>query len=179
MEVVAYHGIDPGEEILMSCKRPIQESAHHQAVLTVQDVPVETPIESRRKYLKDHWEFDCKCDLCRGSEADIEDSELWRRRMKSLKATVLDARAEGFYQDAINMAEEWLMFSELDRVPPLLPEYHDTLADLYFSKGDMVNATLYARMAVDGWAKLGSVDDDHLEKARLFLNRLYQLNGKR
>ncbi|KAL2258178.1 hypothetical protein VTK26DRAFT_8625 [Humicola hyalothermophila] len=159
MEVITYHAINAGEEILVSY------------------VPIETPIESRRQYLKSNWEFDCGCALCRGSEADIEDSESWRRRMKSLKASVLSAREEGFYQDAINMVEDWLMFAELDRVPPLLAEYHGTLADLYFLNGDMANATRYARMAVDGWAKLGSVDDDNLERARLFLNHLNQLNA--
>lgn len=99
--------------------------------------------------------------------------------MKSLKATVLDARSEGFYQDAITMAEEWLMFSEWERLPPLEPEYHDALADLYFLNGDMLNATRYARMAVDGWVRFGSVDDSELERARVFLAHLDQLNARR
>lgn len=147
--------------------------------LLSQDVPLETSAESRRQYLKDHWGFDCMCSLCQASETDIGNSDSWRRRMKSLKTSVPEAREGGFYQDAINMAEEWLMFSEWERVPPLEPEYHDTLADLYFLKGDMVNATRYARMAVDGWAKLASVDDDQLEKARLFLSHLDRLSEKR
>jgi hypothetical protein len=91
----------------------------------------------------------------------------------------VNARGQGYYSDAITMTEEWLMFSEWDRVPPLMPEYHDVLADLYSLKGDVVNATRYARMAVDGWARLGSVDDDDLENARVFLARLDKLNEKR
>lgn len=64
------------------------------------------------------------------------------------------------------------MFAEWDRQPPLMPEYHSILADLYHLQRDMVNATRYARMAVDGWAKLGSVDDEQLVQASLFLDRL-------
>ncbi|KAK4119402.1 hypothetical protein N657DRAFT_659037 [Parathielavia appendiculata] len=154
MEVVAYHIMEPGEEILVSY------------------VPLETPLGKRRQYLKDHWGFDCTCSLCRGPEADIEDSENWRRKIKSLKETIEDAKSNGFYQDAITMTEEWLLISEWDRAPVFMPEYHDALADLYFLNGDMVNATRHARMAVDGWARLGSVDDEGLENARLFLRRL-------
>ena len=147
-------------------------------ILTVPDVPLETPVEERRRYLREHWGFDCACSLCRASESDIGDSESWRRKIKSLKETILDARNQGFYQDAITMTEEWLMISEWDRAPPFMPEYHDTLADLYFLKGDMANATRYARMAMDGWARFGSVDDEQLERAGLFLRRLDHLNEK-
>jgi hypothetical protein len=140
--------------------------------LTVKDVPLETPIKTRRQYLKDNWGFDCTCSLCRGPDSDIEDSESWRRKLKSLRETIADARSQGYYQDAITMTEELLQFSEWDRSPVFMPEYHDALADLYFLNGDMVNATKYARMAVDGWARFGSVDDEGLEKARLFLSQL-------
>ncbi|KAL2138018.1 hypothetical protein VTI28DRAFT_7659 [Corynascus sepedonium] len=161
MEVVAFHAIEQGEEIVMSY------------------VPLETPAEERRRYLRDHWDFDCSCSLCRASELDRTNSEAWREKVKSLKETILNARSEGYYQHAITMTEEWLMISEWDMTPPFMPEYHDTLADLYFLKGDMANATRYARMAVDGWAKLGSVDDEQLERARLFLHHLDELNEKR
>ncbi|KAK3293798.1 uncharacterized protein B0H64DRAFT_442903 [Chaetomium fimeti] len=160
MEVVAFRAIQPGEEIVMSY------------------VPLETPVEERRRYLKDHWGFNCACSLCRASKLDADDSEAWREKVKSLKATIQDARSQGYYKNAIVMAEEWLLVSEWDMTPPFMPEYHDTLADLYFLKGDMVNATRYARMAMDGWARFGSVDDEQLERAAAFLQRLDQLNEK-
>lgn len=72
------------------------------------------------------------------------------------------------------------MVSEWERVHPLAPEYHDVLAELYSRKGDMVNGTRYGRMAVDGWVKFGSVDDDQLEQARVFLRDLQHVaNSKR
>ncbi|AEO70984.1 uncharacterized protein THITE_2055665 [Thermothielavioides terrestris NRRL 8126] len=153
MEVVAYHAIEPGEEIVMSCK---------------------PPAEVRRKYLKDHWGFDCACSLCRGPQTAVDESESWRRKIKSLKGTIASAKAEGFYRDAIAMTKEWLMFAEWDRQPPFMPEYYSELAELYFLMGDTVNATRYARMSLDGWARFGSVDDEQVEKARLFLHRLEQ-----
>lgn len=76
------------------------------------------------------------------------------------------------------MAEELLMFSEWDRVPPFMPDYHDTLAHLHYLNGNMANATRYGRMALDGWAKFGSVDDDDLEKAREFLEHLFHTHEK-
>jgi hypothetical protein len=172
MEVIAYHAIEPGDEILISCKSLPASRTNESLAVTYKDVPLETPVEIRRQYLKQHWGFDCSCSLCRGPQTDLADSESWRRKIKSLKETIMNAKAEGFYQDAIVMTEEWLMFSEWDRQPPLMPEYHDLLADLYHLKGDLVNATRYARMAVDGWVNLGSVDDKELEQARLFLGRL-------
>lgn len=91
----------------------------------------------------------------------------------------MNARRDGFYQDAITMTEEWLMFSEWDRSPPFMPEYYGTLADLYSLKGDVANATRYARMALDGWARLGSVDDEGLETARMFLASLERSRGRK
>ncbi|KAK4149185.1 SET domain-protein 5 [Chaetomidium leptoderma] len=161
MEVVAFSTIEQDDEILMSY------------------VPLETPTESRRNYLKEHWGFDCTCSLCRGSETDIGDSENWRKQIKSVKETILDAKSQGFFPDAITMVHDWAKLSEWDKTPPFMPEYHDLLADLYLLNGDMVNATRYARMAVDGWVRLGSVDDEHLEKARVFLGRVDQLNERR
>jgi hypothetical protein len=151
----------------------------HTFLTTLPDVPLETPSTTRRQYLKSHWNFDCTCALCTGPASDVEESDAWREKIKSLRATIASARSEGFYHDAIVMAEEWLMFAEWDRQPPLMAEYHDTLADLYFLKGDMVNATRHARMALDEWVRLGSVDDDGLEKARVFLGRLEASDGRR
>ncbi|KAK3390710.1 hypothetical protein B0H63DRAFT_410660 [Podospora didyma] len=154
MEVGAYRQIETGEEIVMSY------------------VPVTAKHTDRRNYLKENWGFDCKCSLCLASELDVSDSEGRRRRMTELKESVLHARREGFFQDAINMAGEWLMFSEWESLPPLESEFHDTLSELYLLNGDMVNATRHGRMALDEWVKLGSVDDDQLERSRLFLRGL-------
>jgi len=154
MEVVSYTTIEPGEEI------------------TITYVPLATKRDVRRQYLQDNWGIDCQCDLCHAPAIDIAESETSRRRMDELKDTILDARREGFFQDAINIAADWLTLSEWERVPPLAPEYHDTLAELYLLNGDMVNATRYARMALDGWVRLGSVDDEQLERSRLLLRSL-------
>lgn len=109
----------------------------------------------------------------------MQDSEAWREKIKSLKETIVDAKEQGYYKDAIVMTEEWLMFSEWERIPPFMPDYHDTLAHLHYLNGNMVNATRYARMALDGWAKFGSVDDEDLEKARVFLRHLNHLEEQR
>jgi len=173
MEVVSYTTIEPGEEITITCMSPLFPSLAHGRSLTARpDVPLATKRDVRRQYLQDNWGIDCQCDLCHAPAIDIAESETSRRRMDELKDTILDARREGFFQDAINIAADWLTLSEWERVPPLAPEYHDTLAELYLLNGDMVNATRYARMALDGWVRLGSVDDEQLERSRLLLRSL-------
>lgn len=71
------------------------------------------------------------------------------------------------------------MVSEWERVPPLAPEYYDIFAELYSRKGDMVNGTRYGRMALDGWVRFGSVDDDQLEHARAFIRDLQHVANKK
>ncbi|KAK4222034.1 hypothetical protein QBC38DRAFT_539844 [Podospora fimiseda] len=161
MEVMAHRAIKVGEEITMSY------------------IPITTPIEERKKYLKEHWGFECTCSLCRSSPQDIEESESWRRRQKSLKATIQDATSGEFYSDAIAMSEEWLQFADWDMVHPLWPEYHDSLADLYFRNGDMMNAMRYARMAYDGWVKFGSIDDEKLENAKVLVDKLDKISEEK
>ncbi|KAM7187271.1 hypothetical protein V8F20_011026 [Naviculisporaceae sp. PSN 640] len=161
MEIVSYTAIDKGEEITLSY------------------VPLETKREERRKYLKDNWDIDCECSLCKATDFDQNESEVSRRRINELRDSVLNARNNGYFQDAINIAEDWHVVSEWERVPPLAPEYHDILAELYFRKGEMVNATRFGRMALDEWVKFGSVDDDQLEQARLFLNEVWPVAEKR
>ena len=86
--------------------------------------------------------------------------------MVELKQTIAQARREGFYKDAVTITRDWLQFAEWEDLPPHETEFHDTLADLYFLEGDLVNATRYARMAFDGWVRMGSVDDEGVERAR-------------
>lgn len=129
----------------------------------------------RRKYLSDNWNFDCACSLCRGNEIEISESEGRRRQMNDLRSTMLDARSNGYYKDAIAIAGDWKDFSEWEDLPLLMPEYHDVLADLYLLKGDLANATRYARMAADEWVRFGSVDDTRVEAASGMLKKLYEL----
>ncbi|KAL2266839.1 hypothetical protein VTJ83DRAFT_4116 [Remersonia thermophila] len=163
---------DSGQRVLQILRAKVDDGNQ----ILISYVPLETPAEQRRRYLKDNWEFECTCSLCRGPVDDLEDSESWRRKTKSLKETIADAKSSGYYKDAIVMTEELLLFSEWDKVPPFMPDYHDTLAHLNYLDGNMANATRYARMAMDGWVKLGSVDDVDLENARVFLEHLARLN---
>jgi len=128
--------------------------------------------DARRKYLRDSWGFDCGCSLCRASDVEISDSEGRRRQIQDLRDTMSDARKNGYYKDAIAIARDWLDFSEWEDLPPLMPEYHGILADLYHLKGDLLNATTHARMALDGWVRFGSVDDSQLVHSSGFLREM-------
>lgn len=172
MEVISYLAIEPGEEIVMSCELPLQPHAHGYADCEITDVPLSMAREPRRAYLRQNWDFDCGCALCRASEFDISESEGRRKQMDSLQETLADARSNGYYKDAIAIAGDYLDFCGWEELPPLMPEHHATLADLYVLANDAINATRYARMAMDGWVRLGSVDDEPLEKARTVLEGL-------
>ncbi|KAK0715343.1 hypothetical protein B0H67DRAFT_490682 [Lasiosphaeris hirsuta] len=154
IEMVAYVPIEAGQEILISY------------------IPLHLKHGERRKYLKDNWGFECRCSLCHAPESEISESEGRRRQVNEMKQTLQDARRDGYYKDAITIAGDLLQFAEWEGIPLLTPEYHDTLADLYLLKGDMANATTYARMALNGWVQFGSVDDDQLENSRRLLQGL-------
>jgi hypothetical protein len=138
------------------------------------DTPLGMKHEPRRKFLQENWDLDCTCSLCRASEIDIKDSESARGQMDELRETMLDAKKNKFYKDAITIAGDWLFYCEAEGLSPVLPEYYDILADLYSLNGDMENATRYARMALDGWVRFGSVDDTQMENAREALMRLWE-----
>ncbi|KAH8880253.1 hypothetical protein GQ53DRAFT_670224 [Thozetella sp. PMI_491] len=160
-EVIAYRAIEPGEEVTLSY------------------VPLATKHDIRRSTLKENWGFDCSCAMCRDEPLKIQDSESGRRRIVELKGTAAHAKSEGFFQDAINIVEEWTLFAEEEGVPDPEPELHGTLAELYTLKAgktglpeDWAKARRYARMAVNGWLQLGSVDGEALEAARVQLRKL-------
>jgi len=130
--------------------------------------------EERRRFLQQNWGLDCTCSLCRASEADIADSEGRRRNIEELRETMIDARKNKFYKDAITIAGDWLFYCEEEGLAPVMVEYYDILADLYELNGDLENATRNARLALDGWVRFGSVDDAQLEHARETLVRLWE-----
>ncbi|KAK0645389.1 hypothetical protein B0T16DRAFT_328528 [Cercophora newfieldiana] len=155
MEIVSHSTIEAGDEI------------------TLNYAPLGMTYPQRTRFLKENWDIECTCSLCLSEEHDIKDSETARRQMEELRDTMLDARTNKFYNDAITIAKDWWYFCGLEGLLPLEMEYHDILADLYALKGDLENAIRYARMALDGWVRLGSVDSGQLENSRAVLMRLW------
>src|SRR3954454_7289345 len=95
------------------------------------DAPLGLNYPQRLRFLKENWDIDCTCPLCNSEEHEIKDSETSRRQMEELRDTLLDARKNGFYNDALTIAKDWKYFCELENLAPLEMEYHDILADLY------------------------------------------------
>lgn len=128
--------------------------------------------DERRHFLEANWGIECGCSLCRANAYDIGESENKRRLMKEWKDTLQAAKRDKFYKDAITIAQDILQVSEQADLPPLLPEYHDILADLYSLKGDLPEALRYARMALTEWVRFGSLDYSELEWAREALEEI-------
>ena len=146
------------------------------------DLPLATKHETRRRALKDDWGIDCSCSLCRSEQWQIQDSDAARRRIVELKETGEHAKGERYFQDAINITREWMEFAETEGVPDLEPGFHGNLAELYALQAaktglseDGEKARRYARMAVDGWIRLGSVDEQALARASDFLRNLEKM----
>ena len=135
--------------------------------------------DERRHFLKSNWGIECDCSLCRASEYDIGESENQRRLMKEWKDTLQAAKRDKFYKDAITIAQDILQVSEQAKLPPLLPEYHGILAELYSLKGDLPEALRYARMSLNEWIRFGSVDFGDLEWARELLEKVVQKDAAR
>lgn len=116
-----------------------------------------------------------------------------RKHLAELYNTMLHAKSEGFYQDAINIMKDWLDFAEVEGLLPLMGEYHEIMAELYLllaEKGSadgkkvdkdvaLREALKEARMAVDAWVRLGSVDVGKVEDARVLLEKVFKLKGTR
>ncbi|KAK4445458.1 hypothetical protein QBC34DRAFT_472363 [Podospora aff. communis PSN243] len=156
VEIVSHSAIEPGDEILINY------------------TPTGMPHTDRRRFLHENWDIDCSCSLCRANETTISDSEAARKQMDDLRETMMEARTNKFYKDAITIANDWMYYCEFEGLSPLQMELWDILADLNFLRGDLDNAIRYARMALDGWVKLGSVDDTQLENAREMVMKLWK-----
>ncbi|KAK3398901.1 hypothetical protein B0T20DRAFT_353888 [Sordaria brevicollis] len=116
-----------------------------------------------------------------------------RVRMQELYNTMLHANSEGFYGDAIKILKDWLDFAQEEGLTPLMGEYHGILAELHLllaEKGSTDGKTVdreavlrealrNARMAVDAWARLGSVDTGKTEEARVLLEKIFQLKERK
>ncbi|KAK0627923.1 hypothetical protein B0T14DRAFT_552734 [Immersiella caudata] len=163
MEIVSHSAIEAGAEVLINWS----------------DTPLGMPHKDRRRFLKENWDIDCECSLCRAQESQISDSEAARKQMEDLPQTMMEARTNKFYKDAITIANDWMYYCEFEGLSPLQMELWDILADLHNLKGDLESAIRYARMALDGWVKFGSVDDSQLENAKEALMRLWKKGEER
>ncbi|WPJ61192.1 hypothetical protein SMAC4_07900 [Sordaria macrospora] len=181
MEVVSYRPISSGEEILISY------------------TPLTLPPSDRHRHLQQNYHFTCHCPLCTSLSDDpsantpAAESHSRLQHLAELYNTMLHARSEGFYQDAVNILKDWLDFAELEGLMPLMGEYHGIMADLYLllaergsadgrkvdREGALREALKEARMAVDTWVKLGSVNDVKAEGARVMLEKGFKLKERR
>ncbi|KAK1775776.1 hypothetical protein QBC45DRAFT_334640 [Copromyces sp. CBS 386.78] len=175
MEVVSYRPISSGEEIVISY------------------TPLNLPPSDRHRYLQQNYHFTCHCPLCTSISNDPSAESHYRRQhLAELYNTMLHAKSEGFYQDAINILKDWLDFADVEGLMPLMGEYHGMMAELYLllaergsadgrkvdREGALREALKEARMALDAWVRLGSVDDGKLEEARVLLERVANLKER-
>lgn len=202
MQVISYRPIFPGEEILISCTLlSLLESLtiYDDPKLTHIDTPLTLAPSDRHHFLQQNHHFTCHCPLCTSLSEDpstnthAAESHSRRQHLHELWTTMLHAESEGFYQDAINILKDWLDFAEVEGLLPLMGEYHGVMAELYLmlaergsTGGKEVNRDLAlrgalreARMAVDAWVRLGSVDGRKTEDARVFLERAFKLKERR
>ncbi|EAA28732.2 SET domain-containing protein [Neurospora crassa] len=181
MEVVSYRPIFPGEEILISY------------------TPLNLPPSDRHNFLQQTHHFTCHCPLCTALSDDpsantpAAESHSRRQHLNELWTTMLHAKSEGFYQDAINILKDWLDFAEVEGLLPLMGEYHGVMAESYLMLAErgspggkevdrdlaLRGALREARMAVDAWVRLGSVDGGKTEDARAFLEKVFKLKERR
>jgi hypothetical protein len=82
---------------------------------------------------------------------------------------LVDASAHGYFENALAITHEWIEVAEEEGIPPPMPDYYDLVSRLSLDVGDVQNATRFARLALDGWTKINSVDDTDLETARAFM----------
>lgn len=152
MEVVAYRDIQRGEEITIS---------YTHLSLSRTD---------RRQSLKNDWNIDCQCSLCRASATETTESEDRRKDIKKFQGKLAAATREGRYTDALAAADELMGLTAAEGVTPLMPEMHDMLAAIALDMGDYAGARRWGKLALDGWEKFDSVDETQIASARWFMS---------
>ena len=133
------------------------------------------PHSKRRQVLNENWGFKCTCSLCTSDPETVAASEERRARIAEVRTDMAQSNMAGHYKSAISHAHQLFALVKEDELLPLVPEFYDLLASMYKDSGDIMNATKYGNLAVQGWADLKSVDDSPLENARQFLEELKKL----
>ncbi|KAI0006309.1 SET domain-containing protein [Xylariaceae sp. FL0662B] len=141
VSIVATRRIDPGEEINISYVTMGQTRDQRQASLS-------------------HWGFNCTCNLCSASKAEIAASDYRRSKIDKMRQEVYQAIEARDGAKAVKLTHEILELLHIEELEALYSAQYEILARLYWKAKDTKKATEYAQLSLDVLVDLGYIDDD-------------------
>ena len=141
-------------------------------LLRIVDAYLGMPKELRQKFLHDHWGFNCTCAFCRAPEAETAASDARRFSIVDVRDAIKEARKEGHFDKALDLSNRLLSLYEQEEMEPLIPDFHEALANLHLDLEDIDAAEKHARLALEGHLRFYSPDNAQIEKIQQLLDSL-------
>ncbi|KAI6086752.1 SET domain-containing protein [Hypoxylon rubiginosum] len=136
VSVVVQRDIEPGEEITITCK---------------------TRDERQELLLK--WGFQCSCDLCTASKAEVAASDYRREKIRNMRQEVMKAVEVWDGTKAAKLTLETLELMRDEDLAPLYASQYEILARLYWKAKDKKMGTKYAQMSIDTLVDQGYIEN--------------------
>ncbi|KAK0642856.1 hypothetical protein B0T16DRAFT_331319 [Cercophora newfieldiana] len=149
MTVRAMKDIEPGEEITLSCKSPLNI-----------DTDFGLSYHERQTTLKSKWGFDCTCSLCSATPSEIAASDARRDKIAKLGKVVIKHVENQDLKAAIKMHREMIDIIEDEALAPHMGDYYEIMTRFLAATNDMKNAKKYARLALEEFKAAGETKDE-------------------
>lgn len=140
VSVVVQRDIEPGEEI------------------TITYVPLGKTRDERQELLL-KWGFQCSCDLCTASKAEVAASDYRREKIRNMRQEVMKAVEVWDGTKAAKLTLETLELMRDEDLAPLYASQYEILARLYWKAKDKKMGTKYAQMSIDTLVDQGYIEN--------------------
>ncbi|KAK3384895.1 hypothetical protein B0H63DRAFT_494124 [Podospora didyma] len=104
------------------------------------------------------WGFNCTCDLCTASKAEISASDARRKKIDLLREQAIDAFQSGKPYQALRLTRQVLNLLPSEELFPLYSEQYENMARIYWVLRDMKKAEENARISLEILAEQGYIE---------------------
>ncbi|KAK0625408.1 hypothetical protein B0T17DRAFT_590995 [Bombardia bombarda] len=124
--------------------------------ITISYLTVGETSDVRQRSLR-QWGFECSCDLCSSSAAEVAASDARRRQIDMLRHQAVQAFTDGKPYQALRITRQVLNLLPLEGLFPLYSEQYENIARVYWMLRDREKAEKYARISLDVLAEQGYI----------------------
>lgn len=122
------------------------------------DVPLGKTRDERQELLL-KWGFQCSCDLCTASKAEVAASDYRREKIRNMRQEVMKAVEVWDGTKAAKLTLETLELMRDEDLAPLYASQYEILARLYWKAKDKKMGTKYAQMSIDTLVDQGYIEN--------------------
>ncbi|KAK4192385.1 hypothetical protein QBC35DRAFT_459557 [Podospora australis] len=146
--------------------------------ITISYITLGKPSEERKKNLK-QWGFECSCDLCTASPAEVQASDNRRKKIEELRDYAIRAFQAGKPYQALRLTRQVINLLASEELFPMYSEQYENMARIFWVLNDMKNAEKYARMSLDILVEQGYIPYVKDEYIDVMWRRFEQEEGPR